>query len=207
MVKSRLESYKYIARQIKGARVVDVGCLGCKEKNLLRAYGYFAETAGEIVGIDINAAFIPKAKAKGVNVQLCDMQNPSQVDAFAVVFGTFDHVVSTETIEHVPNAGLFLENTKKLLAPGGQLHLATPNAMSPYWLGHMEKRGPILPHDSHIVWYCHRTLGSALREAGFKVSGVMHFADKRDYGWAERLGLCWRDWMGERLYIRAEVKR
>ncbi len=207
MVRSRIDAQRYIAEQIRGARVVDVGCLGCKEKNLLRAHGYFAATAREIVGLDVNAAFIPKARAKGVNVKLCDMLNTSQVDAFVVTFGTFEHAVSTETIEHVQNAGLFLENARKLLDPKGQLHLATPNVMSPYWIGHMARKGPILPHESHIVWYCHRTLGSALREAGFKVTRVKHFVDKRDRGWAERLGLQWHDWMGERLYMRAESQR
>lgn len=207
MVRSRLEMYEYIAGKIQGARVADVGCLGCKEKNLLRAYRYFEKTAGEIVGLDVNPRLIPKAKKEGVNVKLCDMQNTSQVDAFVVTFGTFDHVISTEVIEHVSNAGLFLENAKKLLAPKGQLHLGTPNAMSPYWIGHMEKNGPILPHEEHVVWYCYRSLGSAMKNQGYKITRVKHFADRRDRGWAERLGLGWRDWMGERLYMRAEVQR
>jgi 2-polyprenyl-3-methyl-5-hydroxy-6-metoxy-1,4-benzoquinol methylase len=44
--------------------------------------------------------------------------------------GTFDGVVSMDVIEHVPDPGVWLRDAVRVLRPGGQLWLTTPNYAS-----------------------------------------------------------------------------
>jgi SAM-dependent methyltransferase len=51
-----------------------------------------------------------------------------QADALRLPFGrAFDAVVSFETLEHLSDAGAFLEEARRVLKPGGLLLVSTPN--------------------------------------------------------------------------------
>jgi SAM-dependent methyltransferase len=42
--------------------------------------------------------------------------------------GTFDHVLSTQTLEHLTDPGAFLAEAARVLGPGGSIHLTAPQS-------------------------------------------------------------------------------
>ncbi len=111
-----------------GSRVLDVACGVGFGTRLL------AERCGTVVGLDRDAESVARARA-------ADGAHTSDYvvgDATRLPFadGAFDTVVSFETIEHVPHLP-FLDEIRRVLAPGGLLLLSTPQNR----LGHI----PLFP--------------------------------------------------------------
>lgn len=90
-----------------------------------------AQGAGEVIGADFSAAAVDMAnrlfEARGlanVTARVDDIMSiGSPNDAF-------DVVVSSETIEHVPDPASAVRELHRVLRPGGKLLLTTPNYMS-----------------------------------------------------------------------------
>jgi SAM-dependent methyltransferase len=75
--------------------------------------------------------------------------------------GSFDLVLSAETIEHVRDVQHFLSEARRVLRPGGELALTTPAARP---LGTLED--PLSPH---LHRFTRRTLARVLDQLGFEV--------------------------------------
>jgi len=111
--------YEWIARQVRGLRVVDMACG--------EGYGadVLARTAREVVGVDANPDAHEHARLRYVRPNLRfvrDMVERYDEPADAVVF--------LQTIEHVRNPGEVLERFKALCGPGGLVVLSTPNVLT-----------------------------------------------------------------------------
>ncbi|MGY4691283.1 class I SAM-dependent methyltransferase [Salibacterium sp. K-3] len=80
----------------------------------------------EIIGVDVDPETIRYAKQHYyhplLTFQTADALDPHIGDEL----GTFDTILSFETIEHVPDDQTFLHNILNLLRPGGTLVLSTP---------------------------------------------------------------------------------
>ncbi|WP_208589903.1 class I SAM-dependent methyltransferase [Gracilibacillus suaedae] len=80
----------------------------------------------EIIGVDIDPNVIQYAKANYYHpisdFRLADVTEPTLPDQL----GTFDVILSFETIEHIKDEEQFMENIYQLLKPGGTLILSTP---------------------------------------------------------------------------------
>lgn len=74
--------------------------------------------------------------------------------------GVFDHVLTTQTLEHLPDPGAFLAEAARVLRPGGRIHLTAPQCQKL----HQE------PHD----YYRYTVFGlrHLLARAGFVVESV-----------------------------------
>jgi len=106
-----------------GARLLEVGCGG---GSLLRSC--MASTkAGMAAGIDMNAAGISIARrlAGGAALALADAER------LPFAGGSFDAVVAQHVIEHFEEPDEVLREWKRVLAPGGVVAVATPNALYP----------------------------------------------------------------------------
>lgn len=111
-------SYHYELAMLRlrpGDRVLDVACGDGFGVRMI------AERCGSVVGVDLDEASIDAARASF---------GPAEylvADATHMPFedGEFDAVVSMETLEHVP-VHPFLEEVRRVLAPGGLLMLSTP---------------------------------------------------------------------------------
>jgi SAM-dependent methyltransferase len=81
--------------------------------------------AVEVVGVDISEEALAYAAAhyQAPNLRF------QPADCLALPFGNgqFDVVVAFEIIEHLPDAPAFLKEAARVLAPGGQLVVSTPN--------------------------------------------------------------------------------
>ena len=80
----------------------------------------------EIVGVDCDDPSIRYAKKTYYHplssFKLCDALDPNLPDQL----GLFDTILSFETIEHVTDDFMFMDNLYRMLSPGGTLVLSTP---------------------------------------------------------------------------------
>jgi 2-polyprenyl-3-methyl-5-hydroxy-6-metoxy-1,4-benzoquinol methylase len=84
----------------------------------------------------------------------------------------FDLVIAGEVLEHVNDAGMFLEGCKSLLAPGGQLCLTVPNACNPL-IGVRSLLGREIVNPDHVAYYSPRTLLSLTERHGFQTTSLV----------------------------------
>lgn len=80
--------------------------------------------ASSVIGIDQNRLAIDR------NADL-DERIVGDVNTYPFALGSFDIVVSTYVLEHVPRPDLAIERFAELLRPGGVMILAVPNLMAP----------------------------------------------------------------------------
>jgi SAM-dependent methyltransferase len=98
---------------------------------------------------------------------------------------SFDYVVSIEGIEHIENHFAFLREINRILKPGGQLFLTTPNVLSlesrfEFFLsGFHSLAGKPIPLDTENIYFEHinpialNQLYFALSRVGFSVTDVL----------------------------------
>lgn len=160
-----------IERYIRGARVLDVGCVDswlAREPTAERLahhpdllFRRMAAVCADVTGVDIDAEGIGILRREGHNV-VC-------ADAAEMDLGTaFDTIVAGEVIEHVSNAGLFLANLARHLAPGGALIITTPNPFYSRQVGWIWRYGRPRAHEDHTAWFDPITLSAALHRAGLE---------------------------------------
>ncbi|MEK6715532.1 MAG: class I SAM-dependent methyltransferase [Candidatus Omnitrophota bacterium] len=84
-----------------------------------------SQKAKKVVGVDISWEAIQHCKAYYKKPNLSFIQ----MDCNSLTFhpSNFDIVISFETLEHIQNAELFLEELKRALRKGGLLIISTPN--------------------------------------------------------------------------------
>jgi len=134
------------------------------------------ELFAEVTATDVEDAFLVRARAiEGIRVVRDD------VTRSALPAGSFDVVLCSEVIEHVPDPAPALRGLRRLLAPGGTLVLSTPLRLSPLELlgrvaflpgivqvVRLVYREPILP-TGHVGLLTERALRRELAAAGLRV--------------------------------------
>ena len=130
----------------------------------------------EVTATDVEDAFLERARTvEGVRVLRDD------VTRSALPAGSFDLVLCSEVIEHLPDPGPALAGLRRLLVPGGTLVLSTPLRWSPLevlgrvaflpgvvHLVRLVYREPILP-TGHVGLLSERAARRALGRAGLRV--------------------------------------
>jgi len=120
-VAQHLAAYALARRFAAGKRVLEVG--------FGEGYGanYLAETAEEVVGVDIASGNIPRATAKYPRPNLRFLQMEGTTLDFPDE--SFDVVGSFQVIEHIPEAQLpaYLTEIRRVLKPGGVFCVSTLN--------------------------------------------------------------------------------
>lgn len=161
-VRSRNEHFATVA---EGKRVLDVGCVDHLAAGVAIAplHRRLAESAREIVGVDIAETGLKELQGAGYNVELADITKPGLID---VVGSGFDVITAGEVIEHLLDVSTFFENVRQVLAPGGILILSTPN-----------------PHALHLVYgqLTGRPKDSADHVTYHWPSGMAEIADRTDF--------------------------
>jgi SAM-dependent methyltransferase len=105
-----------------GARVLDCGC----------GLGFYLKVMNELwdvdlVGLDTDASRLEWARGHGIQADLVlgDAQRLPFVDA------SFDAVLMTEVLEHLPDDGAALAEVLRVLRPGGVVAVSVPHANYP----------------------------------------------------------------------------
>ncbi|OYW11315.1 MAG: hypothetical protein B7X34_03330, partial [Acidobacteriia bacterium 12-62-4] len=124
--------YTFAARLARRKRVLDVGCgtgYGTKE---------LALTAREATGVDVSSEAIEYARENYAKDNLRYELGSATELPFADA--SFDLVVAFEVIEHLEEWQKLLTEARRVLAPGGQLVVSTPNKL--YYAESREQSGP-----------------------------------------------------------------
>jgi SAM-dependent methyltransferase len=113
-----LARYDFAEQFARGRRVLDAACGEGYGTAIMAAGG--ARTA---VGVDIDETTVEHARGKyGLEFERADVAELPFED------GSFDLVVSFETLEHVPDAGVAIGEFRRVLAADGLLIASTPNS-------------------------------------------------------------------------------
>jgi SAM-dependent methyltransferase len=141
-------------------RLLDVGCGDGTMLARLRRLGW----AGEGTEVDPEAAAHARTR-HGLVVHLGPLETLRFPD------GTFDAVVMNHVVEHVHDPIALLRECRRILGPGGQLRVVTPNPRS---LGHRTfgTNWHHLDPPRHLHLFSRSTLRLSAEKAGFGVAGV-----------------------------------
>jgi 2-polyprenyl-3-methyl-5-hydroxy-6-metoxy-1,4-benzoquinol methylase len=151
-----------IKREIKkGAKLLDLGCLGYNGELL-------QELSGQISGgTGIDLSVNPKTKLIKGRV---DQKLP-------IASNTFDAISALAIIEHVDYPEIMLQESYRVLKPGGIVLITTPSLLGKLPLEIMAALGLISKTeiDDHKRYYTRSTLRQALMKAGYKQVKVKYF--------------------------------
>jgi len=113
-----VQRYAFAGTHAKGRAVLDIACGAGYGSSLLQKAG-----AASVTGVDVSEEAVRFAQShySGSGMQFIAH------DAEQFRQGTYDLIVSFETIEHLEKRQQFLENLKTMLNPGGILIISTPN--------------------------------------------------------------------------------
>ncbi|MGH2900852.1 MAG: class I SAM-dependent methyltransferase [Solirubrobacteraceae bacterium] len=150
------------ARQIRhlklphpGATLLDIGCGSGSFVAFARTLGWSAR------GIDIDPGAVDAGLSAGLPLQVRTIGEEAAANA-----GTFDAVTMEHVLEHVPDPLAFLRTAGRLLKPGGQLWIATPNVRSAAHL-RFGRHWKHLDPPRHVVIFTPQIVDKLLRLAGF----------------------------------------
>ncbi|MBW3578611.1 MAG: class I SAM-dependent methyltransferase [Actinobacteria bacterium] len=155
-------AYRLAAAKAPGLTVLDAGCGEGYGAAALAAAG-----AARVVAVDVDPQVAPHVarrypQVEAVEAELSDLPLPDD---------SFDLVVSLQVIEHVWDVEAFLASLCRVLRPGGELVVSTPNRLT-FTPG---SDTPINPF--HVREFTADELRATLTEAGFHVGcllGVHH---------------------------------
>jgi 2-polyprenyl-3-methyl-5-hydroxy-6-metoxy-1,4-benzoquinol methylase len=147
--------FEQLSQMPKG-RLLDVGCGGGGTMKLMKEWGWHVE------GVDFDSAAIENARKKGLTAHLGALSDQAFAD------NSFDAVIMSHVVEHVPRPIDFLREVYRILRPGGRLVIATPNAWS---LGHRLWRNAwiSLATPYHLFVFNPSSLSAVMVRAGFAV--------------------------------------
>lgn len=157
----------WLLEQVRGKRVLDVGCVGPDDGGLHKE---IAKIAAHAVGIDINEGGIKKLRSLGYIVEV---ENAESFD----LNEKFDIVVAGDLIEHLSNPGLFLDCARQHLTDDGKLVLTTPN---PLKIANLVKNIP--PSPGHVAMFDHVLIERLLDRHGFRVAEKIYCDEPTSWG-------------------------
>lgn len=194
-----------ILDRVKGKRVLDCGGADhyAFEQKLAGGewlHDKIASRASECVGVDILQSRVDQINRSGrykfiaANVEKLSFKEE------------FDVAVAGEIIEHVYNAGHFLESMWRALKPDGELILTTPNAYSLTGILNVMLLGRERCHPEHVCLYSPQTLRYILERHGFKIE-QFHLTTRPArwffFRWLRKLATCMNRKLAEKLVVIA----
>jgi dolichol-phosphate mannosyltransferase len=159
--------YRHILAMVEragGAGHAAVLDIGCGSSRIIQALP-------DAVALDI---LLPKLRFLRDRVRCL-----TQASTFALPFpaASFDIVVSSQVIEHIPDRPEVLGEMTRVLRPGGTLILGTPDYGRTLWWILEWIYGKVLPGayaQEHITRYTQATLRQRLMEAGFSIEELRY---------------------------------
>lgn len=139
-----------------GARVLDIGCGNGSFLAQMQSLGW------KVCGIDPDPRAVEQAQKAGLDVR-AELSPQGLWPA-----GHFDAIMMSHVIEHLHDPLQHLGECRKLLKPGGQIMIATPNydAIGRKYFG-ADWRGLEIPR--HLVIFTEKSLWHAMEQNGFAV--------------------------------------
>ncbi len=142
-------------------RILDAGC----------GSSLIIQSLNNAVGMDFNFAKLRFLRRCGIPL--------ARGSSFALPFkdASFDCVISSQVIEHIPYDEVLFSEMRRILRPGGMLILGTPDYATIGWRVIEPAYGFLLPGgyaDEHITHYTREKLGEILQRHGFAIEQVAY---------------------------------
>jgi SAM-dependent methyltransferase len=187
-------SYMFLPVRASG-RLLEVGFGSGKSLDRLARSGWSVE------GIDFDEAAVENAKKRGLPVKAGDLRAQCYPDNY------FDAIVSSHAVEHLHDPKGFLQECWRILKPGGQLALMTPNAKS-FGARFFGAAWFALDPPRHLMLFSAQSLRNIGLQAGFSSAearfnardahnvfiGSRHIANTGRHQWSDRGGLFMQLW-------------
>ncbi|WP_445367263.1 class I SAM-dependent methyltransferase [Methylomonas sp. BW4-1] len=158
-----------------GTRVLDIGC----------GNGYliyqFKDSYAQLIGLEFSAHRLRQAKINLQDLNFLGLQGSAE-DMSSIDSGSIDRIVSADTIEHIPDVYATCAEMFRVLRPGGDLIVNTPN------IAFIKKRvllmlgrfpstsqpnegvgDDILFDGGHLHYFTYRSLRIILERVGFEM--------------------------------------
>lgn len=113
-----LQARARYVRWVPGGRLLDVGCGSGIWLREMRQLGW------QVEGVDFDPCAVKVAARAGLRVRLGSLEEQNYPAA------SFDVVTMNHSIEHVPDPLKTIKECARILKPGGQIALGTPNSES-----------------------------------------------------------------------------
>lgn len=140
-------------------QILDIGCGTGNNSSVMAAKGH------RVTGVDISDHAIERYRRNGFEGQTMDIEK-----GLGFPGESFDLAFCSEVIEHLVRPERFAAETYRVLRPGGQLVLSTPN--SAFWLYRLAAVLGLavsdLQHPMHLRFFTRRNLKRLLEQAGFE---------------------------------------
>ena len=117
--------FEYI-EQYKPEFVLDIGCGRGFYSNLISKYSFVKK----VIGIDLNADYVEKAKKYSGHSKKVEF-NTGSVYKLPYKNGTFDVIVCSEVLEHLPDDKKAINELERVLKPGGIILATVPHESFP----------------------------------------------------------------------------
>lgn len=162
-----------IAGLCQGKTVLDLGCVNpesieVRTKKGVWLHDRIRDVAKHVIGVDIDREGIERLREQGYEAY---QGNIEHLEALPDL-GPIDLIVAGDIIEHLSNAGLFLDGAHRFFGPETRMLITTNNAF--YWkyvLYTWQKRERV--HPEHTCYYSHNTLKQLLERHGYVVEKDM----------------------------------
>jgi SAM-dependent methyltransferase len=105
-----------------GARVVDLGCGSGVFTNVLKQRGYVC------TGVDLSPKLIALARSKYAGIDFIE----GDIEKLPFVDASFDGVLLSGVVHHLPELSLCAAEVFRILRPGGKFVAFDPNRMNPF---------------------------------------------------------------------------
>jgi methionine biosynthesis protein MetW len=178
----------------RGGRLLDVGCWNGDFMARVRDAGLFLE----LYGVDLIAASVDRATARGFHAKVVDLN----AEALPFEDGQFDAVTMLAVLEHVFDPYAMIGEIHRVLAPGGVLAIAVPNVGSfsnrmRILFGRIPVTSPDPGWDGgHLHYFTRRDFDDFLTGAGFTI------LQRRTSGGRPRVREWWLSLLaGELVYL------
>ena len=116
--KDSLDASVFHLRAVPGGRLLEIGCGSGAAMQFMQKKGW------KVTGLDFDGGAVNNARSKGLDVR------QGQLSAQGFADESFDAVVMSHVIEHVPSPVELLAECRRILKKGGVLVALTPNASS-----------------------------------------------------------------------------
>lgn len=208
----RLHFIEETVAALRPRRILDVGC-GSGTQLTRPLAAAFPEI--EILAVDDDARSIEWARRQSPPANL-------RFDVPSAIEGSFDLVIASEVLEHVPEPDRFLADLRRRVEPGGRVVITVPNGYGSYeWLSLLEaavtlsgvrrllKGRSVAPEEAdtlavspHINFFSLGELDELFAAAGFRV--VRRRARTLLCGWLldGRVPVSWNARIADRLPFR-----
>jgi len=197
-----IDRLSFIISKCIGKRVLDLGCIGPYAYDVSPPspvpwlHDLVRQEAAELIGVDIDERRVHRLREQGYDIRVGDVYELSQI----IRERKFDVIIAGELIEHLSNAGTFLDIVKLFLKEEGELIITTPNPfhyLNPFFL--LIKR-PLASHTDHVAWYDAETIKTLAIRHRFIVSELHH------YYYPTLRKLVWLRRMVERIIFRIQPR-